>query len=222
MADNSNRNDEGENNEETDVEAVGSPGVQASLTLCDLAAALATAQLELEAAVKDKQNPHLKNKYADLASVWEAWQKVGPKNGLAVLQIPVDDNNRHGISLVTMLMHKSGQFITGRMFVPSVKWDAQGLGSALTYARRYSLAAMVGVCPDDDDGNAASGKVAKEAQAKADQETATKIAKALEKFKEDETKLSMLLQEATKLGNQELVDKASLYIKELKDKRNAN
>lgn len=118
----------------------------------ELSMALAKAQAEIEGAKKDSENPHFRSKYADLASVWDAWQKVGPKHGLSIVQF--GRVREMGAVLVTRLMHTSGQSIEGE--IPLLhKPDMQGLGSALTYARRYGLAAMVGICPEDDDANAA-------------------------------------------------------------------
>lgn len=124
----------------------------------ELAAALAKAQGTIRAAAKDKENPHFRSRYADLASVWEACRAPLSSNGLAVFQTTTvaDDG---GTILVTTLAHSSGQYMTSAMPVRPVKGDPQGLGSALTYIRRYALSAMVGVAPDDDDdGNAASDK----------------------------------------------------------------
>lgn len=125
-----------------------------------LAAALAKAQAELEGAKKDAVNPHFRSKYADLASVWEAWQAVGPKHGLAIVQT-MEPAAANGVTLRTTLMHTSGEWVSGVLFVPASKNDAQGFGSATTYARRYALAAMVGIAPEDDDGNAAAASAPK-------------------------------------------------------------
>ena len=122
----------------------------------DIATALAKAQAEIEGAKKDSNNPHFKSSYADLASVWDACRKALTGNGLSVVQGPVSDEGRVGVT--TMLMHSSGQWLESTFFMRPTKDDPQGAGSALTYARRYALAAMVGVAPEDDDGNAASEK----------------------------------------------------------------
>lgn len=119
----------------------------------DLFSALAKAQGEIKSALKDSTNPHYKSKYADLASVWDACRGPLSKNGLSVCQYT--QNNETGMSLVTQLSHVSGQWVRGEMPLLCARNDMQGLGSAITYARRYSLAAMVGVAQDDDDGNAA-------------------------------------------------------------------
>lgn len=121
----------------------------------EIAKALSAAQAELEGAKKEAVNPHLKSKYADLASVWDACRNVLPKNGLSVAQMaePAPDGF---LSLTTMLMHSSGQFLAGTIMLPLDKPTAQSYGAAMTYARRYGLSAIVGVSPEDDDGHEAS------------------------------------------------------------------
>lgn len=120
-----------------------------------LATALAKAQGELGGAKKDSTNPHYKSKYADLASVVDALKACFPKHGLSYVQTIVTLPD--GVGVETRLMHASGQWIEGEPFaLPVNKADAQGFGSCLTYARRYSLAAIAGVAPEDDDGNAAA------------------------------------------------------------------
>jgi hypothetical protein len=123
--------------------------------LNELAAALCRAQAEMDDAEKVKANPAFRSKYADLGAVWDAAKPALTKHGLSVAQFcePGPDGT---LMLTTMLLHASGQFISGTAMLPLAKQDPQGYGSALTYARRYGLAAMVGVCPEDDDGNAAS------------------------------------------------------------------
>lgn len=120
-----------------------------------LAAALSKAQAEVEGAKKDSANPHFRSKYADLASVWAACRDALTKNGLAIVQAPGLCEGSH-MTMTTLLTHASGQWVRETMSVPLPKQDPQGLGSAVTYARRYALAAFVGVSPEDDDGNAAS------------------------------------------------------------------
>lgn len=120
-----------------------------------LAAALAKAQAQIEGAAKDKANPFFKSKYADLSSVVAAIQKPLAAVGLSYTQIIHDAENAAKVE--TVIMHSSGQWIScGVISVPVSKADAQGLGSAMTYARRYSLSAAFGVAPEDDDGNAAA------------------------------------------------------------------
>lgn len=123
-----------------------------------LAAALVAAQPKIEGATKDKENPAFRGaKYADLASVMDACKDALNEQGITVVQSP-QPSDVGKLSLETVLLHKSGEWISGTITMPLAKNDPQGYGSALTYARRYGLAAMVGVCPEDDDGNAASGK----------------------------------------------------------------
>lgn len=123
----------------------------------DLAAALVKAQQKIEGAKKQKENPHLKNKYADLGAVWDAIREPLAENGLSVTQWL--RSTEHGVGVETMLMHTSGQFISGMFEVPVVKRDAQGYGSAATYARRYALMAALGVSAEDDDGEGAGKTV---------------------------------------------------------------
>jgi hypothetical protein len=123
--------------------------------LGEIAAALAKAQGEMEAAKKDSENPHFRSKYADLASQWEAWRVVGPKNGLAVVQLPGFDAETGVASVTTLLLHTSGQSLSDTLHAPVQKADPQGVGSALTYLRRYGMAAMVGIAPEDDDAESA-------------------------------------------------------------------
>lgn len=119
-----------------------------------LAAALVKAQATMAGAKKDSENPHFKNAYADLASVWDAVRKPLTDNGLAVVQFPRTVEN--GAEIETTLLHTSGQYMRDVLWVPASKQDAQGLGSAITYGRRYALMAVCGIAPVDDDGNAAA------------------------------------------------------------------
>lgn len=121
-----------------------------------LSAAMAAAQGEMKPAVKDATNPHFKSKYADLSSVFEAVRGPFAKHGLSVWQEL--GNAEGGVTVSTRVVHKSGQWVEfGPLYVPAGKQDAQGIGSAATYARRYGLASALGVCADeDDDGNAAA------------------------------------------------------------------
>lgn len=117
--------------------------------LGELAKALAAVQSEIGFARKTAVNPHFKNTYANLADIWDACRAALTKNGLSVVQVPDTDGER--VVLTTTLLHTSGQWIRGVYPVRPVKNDPQSYGSALTYARRYGLAAMVGVVADDDD-----------------------------------------------------------------------
>ena len=127
-----------------------------SESIAGLAAALAKAQGQMKGAVKDSANPFFKSKYADLASVVEAIRAAFSANGLSYIQT-VEPSEKDEVRVETTLLHSSGEWIScGVLSLPVSKVDAQGYGSALTYARRYSLSAAVGVAPEDDDGNAAS------------------------------------------------------------------
>jgi hypothetical protein len=123
-------------------------------TIAALAAALCEAQFAMDGAKKDSTNPHFKSKYADLTSVWDACREPLHANGLAVVQSP--EPCESGIRLRTVLMHKSGEWIDGVLLIPAAQMSPQGFGSAMSYARRYALSAIIGVVADDDDGNAAS------------------------------------------------------------------
>lgn len=124
-----------------------------------LAAALSKAQAQIRSAAKDSVNPHFKSKYADLASVWEACRDPLTSNGLSVVQLPRADGKQ--VTLFYMLLHSSGQYISGELVLTAVQETPQAIGSAITYARRYTLAALVGIAQDDDDGNASTKSVTK-------------------------------------------------------------
>lgn len=122
-----------------------------------IASALVKAQREFGPALKTSRNPHFKSKYADLSAVVEAVIDGLNNNGIALIQQTHECES--GVIVETLLIHESGEQISGgRLHVPASKQDAQGYGSALTYARRYSLMATTGIAPEDDDGNAASKK----------------------------------------------------------------
>ena len=127
-----------------------------SESIKELAAALAKAQGEMRGAVKDSANPFFKSTYADLSSVVDAIRSAFASNGLSYIQ-SVEPSDKDEVRVETTLLHASGEWIAcGMLALPVSKHDAQGFGSALTYARRYSLSAAVGIAPEDDDGNAAS------------------------------------------------------------------
>lgn len=117
--------------------------------------AFVKAQKEFAPALKCATNPHFKSKYADLAACVEAVMDALNNNGLALMQF--SHERPDGVAVETRLFHESGEVLEcGVLFVPASKKDAQGYGSALTYARRYSLMAACGIAPEDDDGNHAS------------------------------------------------------------------
>ncbi len=127
-------------------------------TLGKLAEALSKAQSRIQGALKDAENPHFKSNYADLESTWNACRQQLADNGLAITQtMHKVDGER---ILRTTLLHISGESISGDTpILLGTRQDMQALGSAITYARRYGLASMVGVAPkDDDDGEAAVGR----------------------------------------------------------------
>jgi hypothetical protein len=121
----------------------------------ELAKALVKAQAAMNHAAKDSKNPHFKSSYSSLASVIDAVRPALSGNGLAFVQKL--HTAESGVSVETVLIHESGQELScGILFVPASKQDAQGYGSALTYAKRYGLQAALGIASEDDDGNAAS------------------------------------------------------------------
>lgn len=117
--------------------------------------ALVKAQSVVGSAQKNKVNPHLKSKYADLGSVWDAIGPALETHKLAAIQSPQPSDDGH-LHLETMIIHESGEWISGTVVMPLPKKDPQGYGSALSYARRYHLASMLGVVQDDDDAASAS------------------------------------------------------------------
>lgn len=133
--------------------------MRTSENISDLAAALAKAQGAMRGAKKDATNPHLRNRYADLASCWDACREPLTANGLSVVQFAATEGGH--VQVTTRLLHASGQWMESTLALP---WsgskgltDAQAVGSALTYARRYGLMAMVGLAPDDEDDGASAG-----------------------------------------------------------------
>ena len=128
--------------------------MQMSDTIADLATALALAQGEIENAAKNSANPHFRSRYADLAEIINTVRPVFARHGLSVVQSPSYDGGL--VSVTTLLMHKSGQWIRDTASAPAGKLDSQGVGSACTYLRRYSLSAFAAISQEDDDANAAS------------------------------------------------------------------
>ena len=136
-----------------------------SETIGALAAALSKAQADITGALKDSSNPFFKSKYADLASCWDACRKQLAANGLSVIQTTRMADQ--GLVLVTTLAHSSGEWIAGEMPVLIAVQSKSGefkeitpqaQGSGITYARRYALAAIVGLAQVDDDAEAAQGR----------------------------------------------------------------
>ena len=126
--------------------------IEMSETISELAKALCKFQKEVTNPKKTKTNPWYKKKYADLADIWEAIKTPLHNNGLSITQIPNNSN-----SVTSILLHESGEYIKGTLTLEPTKTDPQGMGSAITYARRYMMSGMLGiVSDDDDDANTAS------------------------------------------------------------------
>ena len=120
-----------------------------------IAKAFVEAQKEFAPALKTSTNPHFRSKYVDLSGCVEAVLDALNNHGFALIQKTHDCDN--GVKVETIFMYESGEHISGGVIsVPADKQNAQGYGSALTYARRYSLMAACGIAPEDDDGNAAT------------------------------------------------------------------
>lgn len=127
-----------------------------------ISSALVKAQKEFGPALKTATNPHFRSKYADLSACVEAVIDGLNNNGIMLMQPTHLCEN--GVIVETIFLHESGEQISGgKLHVPASKNDAQGYGSALSYARRYSLMTACGIAPEDDDGNAASKPVPKAA-----------------------------------------------------------
>lgn len=143
--------------EVTDVIAY-SAGFTHSEQIGKIAEALAKSQGAYDAATKETTNPFFKSKYADLATVIGATRKALSDNGIAVIQSPQGDASSKQVVITTLLVHSSGQWLRGELALPcpSSKWDAQTVGSAITYARRYALQAILAIAGEDDDGNLAT------------------------------------------------------------------
>jgi hypothetical protein len=121
----------------------------------NIASALVKAQRGFAPALKTSTNPHFRSKYVDLAGCVEAVVDSLNAAGIALVQRTSQDET--GVTVETVFVHESGEMLEcGKLHVPAAKQDPQGYGSALTYARRYSLMAACGIAPEDDDGNAAS------------------------------------------------------------------
>lgn len=134
-----------------------------SETITKIMPAFIKAQSQFAPALKSATNPHFKSKYVALDGVIDAVAEPLRANGIAIMQ--QTDVVDAGTVLITRLIHESGEWIAGRYPVHPVKADPQGEGSALTYARRYALMALVGIAPEDDDGNAAVKAIDKTSEA---------------------------------------------------------
>ena len=143
--------------------------MEQSESINELAKALNLCQREELFALTTSENPFFKSKYADLSSVWDVSRKPLTDNGLAIVQT-MGISEMGGPVVITTLLHESGQWIRGTLPINPVKEDPQALGSAITYGRRYSLSAILGICPEDDDGEKGMSRSAKKTQKKAPKE----------------------------------------------------
>jgi len=116
--------------------------------------ALIEAQKKIKNAEKDSQNPHFRNNYASLESVLDSVKEIANSVGIVIVQTCGKDSEGHYVD--TQLIHDSGESISSKVYLVLDKQNMQGLGSAITYGRRYSLAGLFAIGQDDDDGNAAS------------------------------------------------------------------
>ncbi len=194
--------------------------------IADLAASYVKAWGDIDNVVKNAANPHFGSNYADLGAVLDTVRPAFKANDLALLTAP-GEMEGDKMTLVWMLLHKSGQSINGKMSLPiGQKSTAQAGGSCLTYMRRYLNASVGGIAQVDDDGNAASAqaadrtpvKKAKPAQAVGDATYAEQAVAALEKIEgcTDIAQLEALRPELAELGDQKLADAYSAKKKALK------
>ena len=148
-----------------------------------IASAFVKAQKAFGPALKSATNPHFRSRYADLSACVEAVIDALNANGIALMQKTYECKD--GVMVETVFIHDSGEVMeSGLLHVPATKQDAQGYGSALTYARRYSLMAACGIAPEDDDGNAASKpKTSIDSSAMADHLIAIQDAKDADELK---------------------------------------
>ena len=184
-----------------------------------VAAAIVAVQAEIRNPIKDATNPHFKSGFASLPAILSYVRPVLEKHGLAVLQVAAGEDGRAGCA--TVLLHRSGQFIASDvLLMKDRKDDAQGLGSALTYSRRYSLCALLNIAADDDDdGNqAVSPPPAKK------KGTVQTFAYFMKHFKDAESKAELLRFDAqareldwTQKHGEELLDTVEARLKEFQD-----
>lgn len=133
--------------------------MEKSETISKLAPALCKAQSQMVGAKKSAANPFFKSKYANLEEVIQVVKDAFSGNGLSFVQFPISGEGTAGVE--TIIMHDSGEFISNKFLLKCAKVDPQGMGSAITYARRYGLQSACGIPSEDDDGNAASVPMSK-------------------------------------------------------------
>lgn len=125
----------------------------------ELFKALSIAQGRFTTVAKDKDNPFFKSLYAPLDSIIEMIRPILAENGLTAMQFTDLPDTGEGVLIETIITHESGQYISGKLYMPAAKLDPQGFGSAITYGRRYALAAALGIVSDEDtDANDIKGK----------------------------------------------------------------
>ena len=150
-----------------------------SETIASLAAALNKAQAEMSGAKKSAKNPFFKSNYANLEEVINCVKEPFANNGLSFVQFPISGDGLAGVE--TIIMHESGEFIANEFMLKCAKNDPQGMGSAITYARRYGLQSAVGIPSEDDDGEGAMQRKPKAPLMTAkDAETKLETAKTVE------------------------------------------
>ena len=130
-----------------------------SETIAEISEALSIAQGMIDDASKGAKNDYFKSKYADLAAVRSVIRQPLSANGLAIAQFPRVSGS--SVEVETMLIHKSGEYFSETLQMPIVKQDPHGIGSAITYARRYGLMSLLCIASEDDDGNAAVDSIKK-------------------------------------------------------------
>lgn len=177
-----------------------------------LAAALVSAQKQFGPALKTSTNPHFRSKYADLSACVEAVIDALNANGIALMQQTRECTD--GVTVETVFVHESGETLSsGPLHVPALKSDPQAYGSALTYARRYSLMAACGIAPEDDDGNAASTGAAKQEAALDKAKAAIRSCSTMEELRTTWEKIPKQLHrlcEATKDAQKQTIEAADL------------
>lgn len=131
--------------------------MEMSQEINEIAKALHKAQSEMKGAKKSKDNPFFKSKYADLKDIIKVSKEALDNNGLSYSQHPISEENKCGVE--TILLHVSGQWMKSKLLLACSKQDPQAYGSAITYARRYSLQAVLGIPSEDDDGNSATHNI---------------------------------------------------------------
>ena len=134
--------------------------MKSSESIKNLALALTKAQSQMTGASRSASNPFFKSKYANLEEVINTVKVPFAEVGLSFLQFPVSADGFAGVE--TIILHESGEFISNEFMLKCSKADPQGMGSAITYARRYGLQSACGIPSEDDDGNAASAPMSKQ------------------------------------------------------------